>query len=62
MTAAVQSNIATPTLDLSGVEFATSADALALARIGDLILAMVTAPPAFPTSQARWLFVGRWRC
>lgn len=47
MTAAVQSNIATPTLDLSGVEFATSADALALARIGDLILAMVTAPTGF---------------
>lgn len=47
MTAAVQSNIATPTPDLSGVEFATSADGLALARIGDLVLAMVTAPTGF---------------
>ncbi|UXT85257.1 DUF7007 domain-containing protein [Agrobacterium tumefaciens] len=44
MTAALNSNMAASTPDLSGVEFATSADGLALARIGDLVLAMVTSP------------------
>lgn len=47
MTAALQSNMAAPTPDLSGVEFATSADGLPVARIDDLILAMVTAPSGF---------------
>ena len=47
MTAALQSNIANSTPDLSGVEFATSADRLSLARIGDLVLAMVTSPSGF---------------
>ena len=42
MTAAVRSNMAAPTPDISGVEFATSADGLPVARIGDLVLAMVT--------------------
>lgn len=40
MTAALQSKMPAPTPDLSGVEFATSADGLAVARIGDLVLAM----------------------
>lgn len=44
MTAALQSNMANSTPDLSGVEFATSADGLPVARIGDLVLAMVTSP------------------
>lgn len=47
MTAAFQSNMAVPTPDLSGVEFATSADGLPVARIGDLVLAMVTSPSGF---------------
>lgn len=47
MTAALNSNMAASTPDLSGVEFATSADGLALARIGDLVLAMVTSPSGF---------------
>ncbi|MDI7861933.1 hypothetical protein MRS76_08190 [Rhizobiaceae bacterium n13] len=47
MTAALQSDMATPTPDLSGVEFATSADGLPVARIGDLVLAMVTSPSGF---------------
>ncbi|MBX5272640.1 hypothetical protein HJB99_28930 [Rhizobium sp. NLR17b] len=47
MTAAFQTNMATPTPDLSGVEFATSADGLPVARIDDLVLAMVTAPSGF---------------
>ncbi|WP_434730682.1 DUF7007 domain-containing protein [Rhizobium binae] len=47
MTAAVQSNMVAPTPDLSGVEFATSADGLPVARIGDLVLAMVTSPSGF---------------
>jgi hypothetical protein len=47
MTAALPSNMATPTPDLSGVEFAISADGLAVARIGDLVLAMVTSPSGF---------------
>lgn len=42
MTAALKSNMEAPTPDLSGVEFATSADGLPLARIDDLVLAMVT--------------------
>lgn len=44
MTAALKSSAATPTPDLSGVEFATSADGIPVARIDDLILAMVTSP------------------
>lgn len=47
MTAALQSNMAASTPDLSGVEFATSADGLPVARIDDLVLAMVTAPSGF---------------
>ncbi|TPP05050.1 DUF7007 domain-containing protein [Rhizobium glycinendophyticum] len=47
MTAALQSNRAAATPDLSGVEFATSADGLPVARIDDLVLAMVTAPSGF---------------
>ena len=47
MTAASQSNIAAPSPDFSGVEFATSADGLPVARIGDLVLAMVTSPSGF---------------
>lgn len=47
MTAALQSNMAAPTPDLSGVEFATSVDGLPVARIDDLVLAMVTAPSGF---------------
>lgn len=38
----LNSSVATP--DVSGVAFATSADGLAVARIGDLVLAMVPAP------------------
>lgn len=47
MTAALNSNMAASTPDLSGVEFATSADGLSLARIGDLVLAMVTSQSGF---------------
>ncbi|MGQ8633923.1 DUF7007 domain-containing protein [Agrobacterium sp. DKPNP3] len=47
MTAALQSNMAAPTPDLSGMEFAISADGLPVARIDDLVLAMVTAPSGF---------------
>lgn len=47
MTAALQSNMAAPTPDLSGVELASSADGLPVARIDDLVLAMVTAPSGF---------------
>ena len=47
MTAALQSNMAAPTPDLSGVEFAIRADGLPVARIDDLVLAMVTAPSGF---------------
>lgn len=47
MIAAVQSNMAASTPDLSGVEFATSADGLPVARIGDLVLAMVFSPSGF---------------
>ncbi|WP_311273346.1 MULTISPECIES: DUF7007 domain-containing protein [unclassified Rhizobium] len=47
MIAAVQSNMAASTPDLSGVEFATSADGLPVARIGDLVLAMVFSPSEF---------------
>jgi hypothetical protein len=35
------------TPDFSGVEFATSADGLPVARIGDLVLAMITSPSGF---------------
>ena len=47
MTAALQSNIANSTPDLSGVEFATSADGLPVARIGGLVLGMITSPSGF---------------
>ncbi len=47
MTPAFQSNMAAPTPDLSGVEFSTSADGLPVARIDDLVLAMVTSPSGF---------------
>ncbi|NTE56591.1 hypothetical protein G6M78_16065 [Agrobacterium tumefaciens] len=47
MTAIPQSNMVAPTPDFSGVEFATSADGLAVARIGDLVLAMITSPGGF---------------
>jgi len=47
MTAALQSNMANSTPDFSGVEFATSADGLPVARIDDLVLAMVTSPSGF---------------
>ncbi len=47
MTAARQSNMAAPTPEFSGVELATSADGFPVARIDDLVLAMVTAPSGF---------------
>jgi hypothetical protein len=47
MTAALNSNMAASTPDLSGVEFATRADGLPVARIGDLVLAMITSPSGF---------------
>ena len=47
MTAALTSKIAAPTPDLSGVEFATSADGMPVARIDDLVLAMVTSHSGF---------------
>ncbi len=46
MTAALQTNMAASP-DFSGVEFATSADGLSVARIDELVLAMVTAPSGF---------------
>ncbi|WP_409526980.1 DUF7007 domain-containing protein [Rhizobium sp. G21] len=47
MTGALKSSSATPTPDLSGVEFATSADGIPVARIADLVLAMVMSPSGF---------------
>lgn len=47
MTAALKLNAAAPTPDLSGVEFATSADGIPVARIDDLVLGMVTSPSGF---------------
>ncbi|MFN7092118.1 MAG: DUF7007 domain-containing protein [Allorhizobium sp.] len=47
MTAALQMNLQEPNPDLSGVEFATSADGMPVARISDLVLAMVTSPNGF---------------
>ncbi|MCZ7450997.1 hypothetical protein O8B93_25845 [Agrobacterium rhizogenes] len=47
MTAVPQSNMAAPAPDFSGVEFATSADGLTVARIGDLVLAMIVSPGGF---------------
>ncbi len=44
MTSLLRANIAAPTPDVSGVEFATSADGMPVARIDDLVLAMVTSP------------------
>lgn len=47
MTTALKSNIAAPAPDLSGVEFATSADGMPVARFDDLVLVMVTSPNGF---------------
>ncbi|MBT9373426.1 hypothetical protein [Rhizobium sp. CSW-27] len=47
MTAALQMNLQEPNPDLSRVEFATSADGMPVARISDLVLAMVTSPNGF---------------
>lgn len=47
MTAALQPSMAGFTPDLSGVKFATSADGMPVARIDDLVLAMVTSPSGF---------------
>lgn len=47
MTVGLKSNAAKPTPDLSGVEFATSADGLPVARIDDLVLGMMTSPSGF---------------
>ena len=47
MTTAFQSNMTPPTPDHSGVEFATTADGLPVARIGDLVLGMITSPSGF---------------
>lgn len=49
MTAVLQSSTIAPTPapDVSGVEFATSADGIPVARIDDLVLAMVTSPSGF---------------
>ncbi len=47
MTAGFQSNKAASIPDLSGVEFATSADGMPVARIDDLVLGMVTSPSGF---------------
>ncbi len=47
MTAAPQSTMTGATPDFSGVEFATSADGLPIARIGDLVLAMITSRSGF---------------
>ncbi|WP_342587811.1 hypothetical protein [Agrobacterium bohemicum] len=46
MIAAVKSNMAASIPDLSGVD-AASADGLPVARIGDLVLAMVISPSGF---------------
>ena len=47
MTAAAQSNMPAPTPDISGEEFAISADGLPVARIDDLVLGMVTSSSGF---------------
>lgn len=47
MTSALRSNIAAPTPDLSGVEFATSVDGMPVSHIDDLVLAMGTSPNGF---------------
>lgn len=47
MTAVLQSNIVAPTPDFSGVEFGASTDGMPVARIDDLVLAMVTSPSGF---------------
>ncbi|MGL4198382.1 MAG: DUF7007 domain-containing protein [Allorhizobium sp.] len=47
MTGALKSSSATPTPDLLGVEFATGADGIPVARIDDLVLAMVMSPSGF---------------
>jgi hypothetical protein len=52
MTVTPQSNTAAPTPEASGVEFATSLDGLPVARIGDLVLAMITL-------QSGFAFLGR---
>lgn len=58
MTAAVKSNVAASTPDLSGVEFAISADGMPVARVDDLVLAMVTSPRGF-AFLASAVFVSR---
>ncbi len=58
MTAALQSNMTAPTPDFSGVEFAISADGFPVARIDDLVLAVVTAPSGL-TFFASAVFVRR---
>lgn len=58
MTAALQSNMAAPTPDFSGVEYAISADGFLVARIDDLVLAVVTAPSGL-TFLASAVFVRR---
>lgn len=58
MTAALQSNMAAPTPDFPGVEFAISADGFPVARIDDLVLAVVTAPSGL-TFLASAVFVRR---
>jgi hypothetical protein len=47
MTATLKSSSAAPAPDVSGVEFATSADGMRVARIDDLVLAMVTSSSGF---------------
>ncbi|HBT70379.1 MAG TPA: hypothetical protein DEB63_21775 [Agrobacterium sp.] len=58
MTAALQSNMTAPTPDFSGVEFAISADGFPVARIDDLVVAVVTAPSGL-TFFASAVFVRR---
>jgi hypothetical protein len=58
MTAALQMNLQEPNPDLSAVEFAISAVGLPVARIDDLVLAMVMSPSGF-ASLASAVFVRR---
>lgn len=50
MTAVSQSNMAAPTPDFSGVEFATSTAGRPVARIGDVVLAIITPASGFALS------------
>ncbi|KPF42620.1 hypothetical protein [Rhizobium sp. AAP43] len=47
MSASPDANVSASAPDLSGVEFARSADGLAVARINDLVIAMVPGPDGF---------------